>query len=186
MTALVLPVEVVEHAGGALPVSVTDEAIIAAQVALYQAELEAILGRGVTKEARVDTLPLPLAGSYWRARRGPVHEISGIEAGGVPLSTTYYARNRNGAELWGGTYGTYVEGTDLVVSYVGGWDAPDNQPAKSAVLGRTARWWNKRADDDVGTESSSVEGHAVKWMPDAFTVAELNACERLRAPDLVG
>lgn len=178
--------EVADHAGVALAAG--EAALVDAQVVLYQAELESILGRGVTKLSRVESVwcPLGVAGTptadRWYARRGPVHSITGITAGGLAVASTSYARNRNGAEV----AGVWTDGTEVVVTYVGGWDAPDNLPAKSAVVARAARWLNRRRDDDVGTESSTVEGHSVKWMADSFTEAELRACSRLRAPDQAG
>lgn len=168
--------------------SAADLVALEQQIVLYQSELEALLGRGVTMMERVEAVPLPLShrgdgGDRWHARRGPVHGITSMVAGAVALLSTDYSRNRNGAEVWGGSW---VEGTNLVVTYVGGWDYPDNVPARSAVTARALRWLSKRSDDDLGTESSAVEGHSVKWMPDAFTEAELSACSRLRAPDMAG
>ncbi len=167
------------------------EAALVAQIALYQAELEGHLGRGVQRLDRTEVVPInaPPADPElyetprWYARRGPVHSVAEITSGSTVLAATYYTRFRDGAVLLGGTM---VEGTDLTVTYTGGWDTPDNLPAKLAIIARAGRWLNKRDDDDVGTESSSVEGHAVKWMVDAFTDAELDACSRLRSPDMAG
>lgn len=192
-TVLLTVDEVVAHVGAV--VDAGDEAVIEAQVALYQGELESILGRGVTLAVRTESIPILTrtdglrglpprigeVGNRWYARRGPVRSITSITAGSAVMLPANYTRTRDGAELWGGT--PMVAGEDLVATYAGGWDYPDNLPAKQAVMGRVARWWNKRTDDDVGAETSGVEGHTVKWMPDEFTPAELSACARLRAPD---
>lgn len=206
-TSIATASEVAVHVGaGTLDAGTT--AAVEAQVALYQAELESILGRGVTSgdrsESRViyytgSTLDSADSGPYshvgeWTMQwggaglrvaveRGPVASITSIVAGGSTLAPSFYTRTRDGAEVWGGTL---VPGTDLVITYVGGHGPPKNLPAKQAVMARAGRWLNKRDDDDVGVESSAVEGHTVKWMPDAFTDAELRACNRLRAPDMAG
>lgn len=180
---VVTAAEVAEHVGAGT-LSPEDDALVTDQIALYQAELEGILGRGVTRVTRTESVPLPLSGDRWTARRGPVHAIITVTSGEeVLVSGTGYARNRHGAEVWGGTW---LAGTSLVVTYEGGWDDPDNRPAKQAVMARTARWWNRRSDDDVGVEQSTVEGHSVKWVEDAFSPSELRACSRLRAPDMAG
>lgn len=183
-------------------------AVIQSQIDFYTAELEAILGRGVQllerTESRViyytgsslestDSGPYSHVGEWtmqWggaglrvAVERGPVASITSIVAGGSTLAPSFYTRTRDGAEVWGGTL---VPGTDLVITYVGGHGPPKNLPAKQAVMARAGRWLNKRDDDDVGVDSSAVEGHTVKWMPDAFTDAELRACNRLRAPDMAG
>ena len=160
-----------------------DAALVDGQIALYQAELEAILGRAVTNRTHVETASWPVNSERWSVSGGPITSVTSVTVNGVPLVvTSEYAAFRDSLTFY--TW-TAVPGS-FTVTYVGGWAAPRNLPARSAILARTKRWWNKRSDDDEGTESSSVEGHAVKWMPDAFTVAELNACERLRAPDMVG
>lgn len=153
---------------------------MAAQIALYQAELEGILGRGVERASRTETVGNWL-GSRLAVSYGPVHSITSMAVGGVSLTPSQYGYDRNTIEPWGFSYVGPV-----TVVYDGGWEPPRNVPAKSAVVARTARWLNKRTDDDVGVEQSQVEGHNVKWMADGFTAEELKACERLRAPDLAG
>jgi hypothetical protein len=159
-----------------------EAALVDDQIALYQSELEAILGRAVTNRTHTQTATWPVATERFSVSGGPITSVTSVTVNGVALTTTEFAAYRDSLTFytWSAIPGAFT------VTYVGGWDAPRNLPAKSAVIGRTRRWWNKRADDDEGTESSSVEGHTVKWMPDAFTVAELNACERLRAPDMAG
>lgn len=173
--------EVASHAGHP-PLTTEETAAVEAQITLYQGELEALLGRGVERASRTETRTLSLYSTRFDARYGPVESITSVTVGGAAVPPTNYYRDRNGMELWA----AYYLNTVLVVTYIGGWDAPDNLPAKSAVKARTARWLNKRTDDDVGAEQTAVEGHTVKWMPDAFTPAELAACERLRAPDQAG
>lgn len=162
--------------------SVAEAVLVDDQIALYQAELEAILGRAVTNRTHTETATWPVTSERWVVSGGPITSVTSVMVNGTALATTEFFPYRDSLAFysWSAVPGSFT------VTYVGGWDSPRNLPAKSTVIARTKRWWNKRADDDEGTESSSVEGHAVKWMPDAFTVAELNACERLRAPDMVG
>ncbi len=171
--------EVAAHAGRA-SLTVAETAAVTTQIAIYQADLEATLGRGVEKVARTETVLASCALDRFYARYGPVHAITSVTIGGIVQQASHYERSRDGLLLYSGFY---EPGIDMVVVYLGGHDTPANLPAKGAVMARTARWLNKRTDDDVGTETSAVEGHSVKWMVDAFTEAELNACHRLRAPD---
>ncbi len=160
-----------------------DEAdLVADQIRMYQAELESLLGRAVTKRTHVQEAAWPMTAERYLLFGGPITSVTSVTVAGSTVNSTDYTVHRDSVELmtWLATPGR------LVVTYEGGWDSPRNLPARSAVIGRTKRWWNKRADDDEGTESSSVEGHAVKWMDDAFTPAELAACSRLRSPDMVG
>lgn len=192
---LVTPEEVVAYVGAGDQDAAT-LAALEAQIAFYQAELESILGRGVQLLERTETRviysdPVPYEqGGQWGSaglrlivERGPVASIASITSNAAVLDASSYTRIRDGAEVWGGSA---IPGTDIVITYVGGHDSPKNLPAKQAVMARAGRWLNKRADDDVGVESSAVEGHTVKWMEDAFTDAELRACNRLRAPDMAG
>lgn len=173
--------EVASHAGHPPPVG-GEVAEIEAQIVLYQAELESLLGRAVERASRTETRTLDIHSVRFDARHGPVHAITLVTVGGVTVPPASYYRDRNGMDLWA----VYYTDTTLEVTYDGGWDEPDNLPAKNAVKARTARWLNKRTDDDVGVESSQVEGHTVKWMPDAFTETEMAACSRLRSPYLAG
>ena len=174
------PAEVAAHAGRST-ITPAEEAALTTQIALYQAELEGLLGRAVERAERTETWP-GWTGAKVYASHGPVHGVVSVTVGGLPLTTSQYGWDRYGFEA---PYSYYPSST-LVVVYDGGWDAPRNQPAKNAVMARTARWLNKRTDDDVGTKASAVEGHSVTWMDDGFTEGELRACDRLRAPDQAG
>lgn len=174
---IVLPAEVISE-----PLSIADEAILAAQITLFQADLEAILGRAVVRRSHVQEAMWPYLGDRLYVSRGPIASVASVSIGGAAVNANDYVVHRDAIEVmtWLATPGR------ITVSYVGGWDAPANLPAKQAVRARTIRWWNRRADDDEGVDQSSVEGHSVKWQAEEYTAAELEACSRLRHPDLAG
>lgn len=165
-----------------LDLSVEDATAADDQIALYQAELEALLGRSITNRTHVESGTWPLSGDRFYASGGPITAVTSITIAGSAVNAADFIVHRDSIEVstWLATPGA------IVVTYVGGWDAPRNLPARSAIIARTRRWLNRRSDDDEGVEQSSVEGHSVKWEADAFTEAELEACSRLRSPDLAG
>lgn len=160
----------------------SDAALVTDQILLYQAELESLLGRAVTRRTHTQSTYWPMTADRFGLYGGPVESVTSVTVAGAAVNATDYDVHRDSIEVmtWLATPG------QLTVTYVGGWDAPRNLPARQAVIARTKRWWNKRSDDDEGVKQSSVEGHSVTWMDDEFTPAELAACSRLRAPDMAG
>lgn len=150
-------------------------------IALYQGELEEVLGRSVERRSFTETAPWPLRTDRHYVRRGPIASVTTVTIRGMAVASTDYEVFRDSVEVrsWLATPGV------LAVTYVGGWDAEGAKPAKSAVVARVCRMLNRHDDDDEGVKQSQVEGHSVTWMDDAFTPAELAACDRLRSPDLV-
>lgn len=151
-------------------------------ITAYQAELEGLLACGVERRVFVEEHQWPPPENRIEVRRGPIATLSSLVVGGILTSPTFYRTKRWHVDAYG--WVTSLS-TLVVVTYEGGWPADEATPAKWAVVARVARMMARHDDDDEGTKSSQVEGHAVIWADDAFTDAELRSCAGLRGPGAI-
>lgn len=167
-----------------------DELTGAQQAALdliaQEIEAEAVgeLRRGLDPQTRTETFTVRPGRTSVTVNRGPITSVTSATVNGVTQPTGSYKASPNTVTFT--DLGYHTEPATVVLVYVGGFGATDQDELRPVLMARALRAAVRVLDDTVAASSVSSVGGSASYEPDEWTDAELAKLRRKRRPSAAG